>query len=82
MERELAMEWAKDLRENADKQGMHALNENGRFCCLGRLAEICGYERSEPNANGIVEYGFGGDINSRSFSGVELRDGAGGFRSC
>lgn len=40
MNQEIKKLWIEDLRANGDKQGKQWLQQDGKFCCLGRLCEL------------------------------------------
>lgn len=40
MNQEIKKLWIEDLRANGDKQGKEWLQQDGKFCCLGRLCEL------------------------------------------
>jgi len=40
MNPQIKARWVQWLRGNVDKQGVGALNESGKFCCLGGLCEL------------------------------------------
>ena len=37
MNPQIKARWVQWLRDNVDKQGVGALNDSGKFCCLGGL---------------------------------------------
>lgn len=44
MDKKLKAKWVKALMSGKYKQGMDALRSDGKYCCLGVLAEIIRYE--------------------------------------
>lgn len=40
MNPQIKARWVQWLRDNVDKQGVGALNDSGKFCCLGGLCEL------------------------------------------
>jgi len=56
MKKENAMKWVEALRSGKYKQGAGVLlNEKNEYCCLGVLAEINGFEKSELMARTTLE---------------------------
>lgn len=51
-------DWIDDLLSNADKQGKHCLEKDGKFCCLGRAALLAqrylpGIQRTLERTTGV-----------------------------
>jgi hypothetical protein len=56
MKHDIAMAWAKDLRENPDKQARGALFTGEGYCCLGRLCLVLGYTFEARDNGGETRY--------------------------
>lgn len=70
MDQELKARWIADLRAHQESQGRGFLQRDGKFCCLGRLAEIEGVPSREYES-GICFYDFGfGQENTGFLSSV------------
>lgn len=79
---QLVEDWCNDLLENGDKQGKGALNENGKFCCLGRLCEILpkyveGLEKQQEDELGMVRYVYARGGGSATYLPCQLADDIG-----
>jgi hypothetical protein len=49
---ELKAKWLAALRSGKYQQGEGALNKDGKFCCLGVLCDVAGYEWFEDELPG------------------------------
>lgn len=60
MDKKIKSQWIKALLSGDYKQGYEHLKKNGRYCCLGVLADICGVlgqknQHVEPNRIGTTD---------------------------
>lgn len=65
--------WIKALRSGLYPQGNNALNENGKYCCLGVLAEINNEPKKQTDEKtASFTYTFSGYDNYRSTTVVPV----------
>lgn len=77
MKKALAMKWVEALRSGKYKQGARYLKKNGRYCCLGVLCEITGFQslsdKGLSDLGNPISSGLG-DIDSLHTSLAQLND--------
>jgi hypothetical protein len=73
MDAELKAKWVKALRSGEYKQGTSHLKTEGRYCCLGVLAECAGVAwdmKGNPMMNGESIRSYGSEHLTDGFAGL------------